>query len=146
MQKIKLLRPVDVKFAITSPFGATREIEKGIKQVHHGIDFGCPVGTPVYAMGDGYIFKRGWENEYDHKQGLGFRIWSWITINGEEFDVWYGHMSEIYPVKHDRIKKGQKIGLSGNTGHSTGPHLHVQFKDPYGDWCDAEFEGGIYAK
>lgn len=125
-RKIYLQRPVDKKFPISSPFGE-REI-KGKKEFHTGYDFKVPVNTPIYACEDGAVFRCGWQDEKDHSIGYGLRVWQEIEIQERErvrCYIWFGHMSKIEVKEGDRIKRGQLIGFSGNTGRSTGPHLHV---------------------
>lgn len=137
--KLYMRRPVKSDFPISSPFGIERTL-LGTKKEHHGIDFACPVGTPVYAMFNSSVFKVGYENESCPKQGLGLRIWTRLKFNGKWFYAWYGHLSKAEVEIDDYLKEGQKIGETGNTGHSTGPHLHVQFRQvDTGDWFDCDF-------
>lgn len=127
MNSIRLKRPFGPEHRISSPFG-NRSID-GTGEFHNGYDFAVPVGTPVMACADGAVFRCGWQNEVDHKEGYGYRIWQEIELddNGRKrrFYIWYGHLSKILIVEGGRIKEGQEIGLSGNTGRSTGPHCHV---------------------
>lgn len=79
-------------------------------------------GTPVYATADGRISEAGWGGGYGNK----------IDIDhGFNYVTRYAHLSEIDVKPGQNVKRGQKIGLVGNTGKSTGPHLHyeVRFKD-----------------
>lgn len=125
LTKLKMVRPVADVYPISSPFGVKRTI-KGKTGIHNGIDFACPIETPVIAMCDGEAYRVGWENPKDKSQGFGLRIWQIATIEKEVFFIWYGHLSKIFidePLKP--IKAGEIIGLSGNSGSSTGPHLHV---------------------
>lgn len=129
-ETLHLKRPVDEKFPISSPFGwRENPFKKGEQKFHNGIDFATPVGTPVYAMAEGFCFKSGLENEQKQTQGFGLRVWQESVIDGRTLYIWYGHLSkvEIQPV--EQIKKGQLIGYSGNTGASRGPHLHVQARE-----------------
>lgn len=138
--KLKLKRPVDEKFPISSPFGKTRTIS-GETGMHNGIDFACPVGTPVKSFADGVIWIKGYQAPDNPKTGLGLRIWQKFTYSGDTWDGWYGHLDSI---EHGidtgvKVKEGQIVGYSGNTGRSTGPHLHVQFRDKKMKFHDAEF-------
>lgn len=126
--KLILIRPVSSEFKISSPYG--ERVINGEKEFHNGYDFACPVGTVVYACEDGAVFRCGWEDETNKTKGFGLRIWQEIerNIDGTKIRIylWYGHLSRILVKEGDRIKKGQEIALSGNTGRTTGPHLHME--------------------
>lgn len=86
---------------------------------HVALDFGVPVGTNVKTTMAGKVTYAGWNNE-----GYGNLV---IVENGP-YKTYYAHLSEI-PVKVGQtVKEGDKIGLSGNTGNSTGPHLHYEIR------------------
>ncbi|MFN3309092.1 MAG: M23 family metallopeptidase [Anaerolineales bacterium] len=86
---------------------------------HIALDFGVPVGTPVKATLDGKVVYAGWND-----QGYGNLV---ILENGP-YRVYFAHLSKI-PVKvGERITAGMIIGYSGNTGNSTGPHLHYEVR------------------
>lgn len=130
------MRPLTVEFGISSPFGAPRTPNPP----HRGIDFDCPIGTPVSAMVDGVVFRSGWERDPNMEPnyqniGFGLRVWQTFTLNGEKFFAWYGHLSQAFVNEGDKIKAGDVVGLSGATGrtyssHRPGPapHLHVQVR------------------
>lgn len=107
---------------------------------HNGIDFACPEGTEVRAICDGRIERVGWENELDHSKGFGLRIWqTFVLDSGERLGVVYGHLSKIDVKDGMTIKEGEIIGLSGNTGRSTGAHLHVGVRRWNNDqWIEIE--------
>lgn len=147
--KLKLLRPFPEQFKISSPFGFSRTLEINGKEnthVHHGIDFAVPEGTPIRSFVDGKIFKCGWEalpemfpQDYQ-KRGFGLRIWMTFNYEGLPYYGWFAHLSKIMVQEGMRIKEGEIVGLSGNTGASTGPHCHVQFrKINTPEMFDAEF-------
>lgn len=122
-----LRRPVDVKFKMSSPFGWRIDpLDSSKKEFHKGIDFAVPEGTPIQAMASGQIFRAGWENEEDAKQGFGLRVWQESAVEGQRYYFWYGHMSKLSVKSGQFIKEGDLLGLSGNTGHTSGPHIHVQ--------------------
>ncbi len=128
--KLKLLRPVHKDHPISSPFG-WRKLPSS--EFHKGIDFAVPVGTEVTSFSSGVCFKMGWEKGPEfgsehQKMGLGLRVWQEFDYHGITMYGWYGHLSKIFVEPYSQIKPGQLIGLSGNTGRSTGPHLHVQFR------------------
>lgn len=113
--------------SVTSYFG-TRSLG-----YHPGIDIGCPVGTKLYASHDGILHKKicYGSNKYGptvyvNGQGTG-SLGCMVTIDGGDvgFSTLYGHMQDLSPVPDGaQVKRGQFIGYSGNTGNSTGPHLH----------------------
>ena len=109
------VRPVDGPE--TSPFG----MRWG--RLHAGIDFGVPVGTPVRAVADGVVTAM----PYD-AGGYGNHL-QLLLADGTV--VVLGHLSEEL-VTAGPVTAGQVIALSGNTGHSTGPHLHVELRGPAG--------------
>jgi len=86
---------------------------------HYGLDFGIAVGTPVKATMDGKVVYAGWNNE-----GYGNLV---IVENGA-YRTYYAHLSEIPVQVGDQVSSGSTIGLSGNTGNSTGPHLHYEVR------------------
>lgn len=84
---------------------------------HHGQDFSAPMGTPVYATGSGKIIYQGYDKGYGN----------FIKIDhGYGYQTIYGHLSEFKSKLGQEIKRGDLIALSGNTGYSTGPHLHYE--------------------
>lgn len=105
--------PVNSEF--TSPFGAFRTLNETVQTRHTGWDLRATIGTPVMAMAAGKVAFAGLleiRGNYvviDHGYGL---------YSG------YAHLSQIHVTRGQTISKAQIIGLSGNTGRSTGPHLH----------------------
>jgi murein DD-endopeptidase MepM/ murein hydrolase activator NlpD len=90
----------------------------GTSRMHNGQDFDVPYGTDVYATGDGSVIESGWNSG-----GFG----NWIVIDhGYGLQTVYGHLSNIKVVKGQNVKRGDLIGISGNSGLSSGPHLHYQ--------------------
>ncbi len=86
---------------------------------HNGLDFGIVVGTPVETTMDGKVVYAGWNN-----QGYGNLV---IVENGD-YKTYYAHLSSIPVSVGDTVTAGSTIGLSGNTGNSTGPHLHYEIR------------------
>lgn len=121
-KRIIFPRPVPSEFKISSPFG--ERVLEGKTSFHKGIDFACPVGSEVRAVIDGVVVRAGIENELAPKQGYGIRVMQSLFFDGLKYICWYGHLSKSIVNDGDKITAGQLIGLSGNTGHSTGPHLH----------------------
>ena len=86
---------------------------------HNGLDFGVVVGTPVEATMDGKVVYAGWNN-----QGYGNLV---IVENGD-YKTYFAHLSSIPVSVGDSVAAGSTVGLSGNTGNSTGPHLHYEIR------------------
>jgi murein DD-endopeptidase MepM/ murein hydrolase activator NlpD len=120
-----LISPVDVKFKLGDGF-RFREVHPvlGTPRMHYGQDFSVPYGTEVYATGDGTIIESGW-----NPGGFGNYI---VIDHGYGLQSTYGHLSQIKVSKGANIKRGDMIGLSGNSGTSSGPHLHYQI-DQFGE-------------
>ena|SRR5208282_2015606 len=108
---------------ITNGYGPRTDPVSGKKGVmHHGVDIGVAKGTPVKATGGGTVVRAGWQSK-DHSKGFGQRV----TIDhGNGNTSTSGHMSRVDVQKGDKVKSGQQIGLSGNSGKSTGPHVHYE--------------------
>jgi murein DD-endopeptidase MepM/ murein hydrolase activator NlpD len=100
----------------TGEFGTRRTFNRKVQSIHQGLDFRAEIGTPVGAMNSGVVilaremFYEGGFVVIDHGQGL-------VTL--------YMHLSEIKVREGDSVDKLQTIGLSGDTGRTTAPHLHV---------------------
>ena len=106
---------------ITSGFGMRFHPVLGYSRMHKGIDFGVPVGTPVMSAGAGTIAFMGWEN------GYGRFI---LVNNGNGYSTAFGHLSRFAPGLHrgSHVAQAQIIAYSGNTGMTTGPHLHYEIR------------------
>jgi murein DD-endopeptidase MepM/ murein hydrolase activator NlpD len=114
------IQPVDKKdlIMISSNFGVRSDPFFFVEKVHNGLDFVTSSGRNVYATGDGTVTfvqysRTGYGNEIviDHKFGFGSR---------------YAHLNNIQVKGGDKVKRGQIIGTVGETGRSTGPHLHYE--------------------
>lgn len=93
-----------------------------IKKFHYGIDFTAPIGTPIYSTADGeiqYIIK----NTDKASKGYGNLI---IIDHGYGYRTLYAHMQKFGVKQGETVKRGEIIGYVGNTGLSTGPHLHYE--------------------
>lgn len=124
MQSSGLVPPLDPGYPITSHRQYNRDINGEVND-HKGVDFGAPEGTPVYAAVDGAVTIAGW---------TGDGAWGWtvaiVSATGETF--FCGHFCQEPTVKVGQVvRAGETIGFVGNTGKSTGNHLHFQiFKWP----------------
>jgi murein DD-endopeptidase MepM/ murein hydrolase activator NlpD len=88
-----------------------------VRRFHKGIDFTADHGTAIQATGEGVVEKAGYDGGYG----------KCVIINhGYGYKTLYGHMSMIEAKEGERVKKGQRIGLIGSTGASTGPHCHYE--------------------
>jgi murein DD-endopeptidase MepM/ murein hydrolase activator NlpD len=115
--KALLLRtPVD-SVRITSGFGMRLHPLLGYTRMHEGVDFGVPVGTPVYAAGDGVAEQAQWKGGYGR----------WMEIrHAGGWETGYGHLSGWAVRAGAHVRQGQVVAYSGSTGESTGPHLHYE--------------------
>lgn len=139
--KIYCIKPFGGSFKILSSFGERIDPVTKEKKIHKGIDFACPEGTPIRAVLDGRILRSGWESEADHKQGYGLRIWQECHYNKDIILIVYAHLKEIHKREGEFVSQSGIIGISGNTGKSTGPHLHIgaRIKDT-STFLDFDFE------
>lgn len=87
---------------------------------HTGIDFGMPVGTELFTIVGGRVVDVSFDKSYGNKVVIEY------TTRGVKYQDWFCHLSQALVVKGQEVRPGQKIALSGNTGNSTGPHLHLE--------------------
>ncbi len=110
--------------SITQPFGCTGVVFEpplgSCAHFHNGIDMVAPYGTPVRASGAGRVVYIGWN--YADGPDPAFIV---VIAHSSGLSTWYAHLQSRYPVHAGQVvRKGQVIGWEGNTGHSTGAHLH----------------------
>jgi murein DD-endopeptidase MepM/ murein hydrolase activator NlpD len=104
---------------VTSDFGTRVDPITAARKMHQGVDIATPHGQPIYTPSDGTVVFAGTEGGYgkvlvlDHGYGVKTR---------------YAHLAEIFVKPGDRIARGEKVGAVGNTGRSTGPHLHYEVR------------------
>ena len=118
---IPAIQPISSKFLKTmaSGYGYRHDPIYGTSKFHAGMDFSAAIGTPVYATGDGTVKVAGWESGYGNS----------IDIDhGFNYLTRYAHLSEILVKPGQAVKRGDLIGKVGNTGKSTGPHLHYEVR------------------
>jgi murein DD-endopeptidase MepM/ murein hydrolase activator NlpD len=109
---------------VTQPFGCTGfswEPPYGsCAHFHQGIDIVADYGTPVHASGDGKVVYCGW----NYADGAD-PAWIVIIAHSQSLETWYAHMVPNCPANPgSTVQSGEVIGHEGNTGHSTGAHLH----------------------
>ena len=103
----------------TSGFGRRKAPTKGASTNHRAIDWATPTGTAIWASSGGTVSVAGWQSGYGYV----------VYINHPDGNqTRYGHLSKILVSSGQKVKQGQKIALSGNTGRSTGPHLHFELR------------------
>lgn len=120
------MRPVEKKFKTTLGYGVKTSLGQG--GFHKGIDFAVPVGTPVLACTSGVVTDCNWGPAFGHH----------VVVDNDSFadgsaGLWIGymHLSKIKVKAGQKVKKGQIIGYSGESGHVTGPHLHLEVQKSF---------------
>lgn len=119
LKHIPSIQPVPDKFLkqVASGYGTRIDPIYGTARFHAGMDFASNIGTPVYVTGDGVVTLADW------KQGYGKCI---IVDHGFGYQTLYAHLND-YKVRYgQKVTRGEQIGEVGNTGKSTGPHLHYE--------------------
>ena len=126
MARLPLAAPLNTYY-VTSSFGKRRDPMNKRWSAHYGVDFGGPMRSTVYAPASGVVTKAGTKGRYGR----------FIEINhGSGIVTRYGHLHKILVKRGDKIEFRQKIAQLGNSGRSTGPHLHYEIvfngkpKDP----------------
>ena len=110
---------------ITTPYGKKGKMWS--RGYHTGIDVACKVGTDIIAVADGKIEKASWGASYGTQ----------LVQRVEGGWVIYAHLSKALVKPGDKVTKGQHIAESGNTGNSSGPHLHFEMRDNI-RWSDGK--------
>ena len=111
---------------VVSGFGMRKDPIHGARQMHNGIDISVRQGTPVVASAAGRILKRAYNIGYGHHVI--------ISHPASKTETLYAHLSEIDDTiqRGREIERGERIGLSGNTGRSVAPHVHFEVRDANG--------------
>ncbi len=103
----------------TSPFGMRTDPFTGVQTMHSGLDIAAAPGTPIYSPADGVVSYVGFESGYGNL----------VTIDhGYGVKTRYAHNSEVFVKFGQKIERGQKIAAVGNTGRSSGYHLHYEVR------------------
>jgi murein DD-endopeptidase MepM/ murein hydrolase activator NlpD len=122
-RNVPVLQPIHVNelTRLSSFFGYRRHPVLGIVIPHKGIDLTAPIGTAVYAAGDGVVIS---VERSTSRSGYGNQIVVDHEVDG--LSTRYAHLNTIDVQKGQKVKRGEKIGTVGNTGMSTAPHLHYE--------------------
>ncbi|NDV84628.1 M23 family metallopeptidase [Bacteroides sp. 51] len=115
-QYLSVAYPLD-NMVVNSPYGWRRDPFTGKQKLHNGIDFHAR-SNKVYAIMDGEVIKVG----HDKRSGI------YATIRHGHYTVSYCHLSEVLVQKNAVVKPGEVVAITGNTGRSTGEHLHLSVK------------------
>lgn len=116
LQHMPSIRPINTD--LISGFGYRHHPILHVRKLHTGLDFRAPVGTPIYATADGTVGHAG-------RKGNGYGIHIDLS-HGYGYQTKYAHLSKVLVKEGQKVKRGDVIGLSGNTGLSKGPHLHYE--------------------
>ena len=111
---LNLIRPISG--IITSRFGARSSIRVSN---HTGLDIGAASGTPIKAAASGTVTFAGYKGSY------GYMV---VIQHNNEIETYYGHCSKLYVTAGQKVNQGDVIAAVGNTGNSTGPHLHLEIR------------------
>jgi murein DD-endopeptidase MepM/ murein hydrolase activator NlpD len=117
--KLPFAMPVKDNFRWTSGFGYRRDPKGGGTRMHEGTDMAGSYGTPIYATADGVVTHAGWDNGYGR-----------LVKIRHDFGVEtrYAHLSQLQVEVGQRVSRGDRIGDMGNSGRSTGTHLHYEVR------------------
>lgn len=115
--------------SLTSHYGYRVHPISGVRKLHSGVDLGVSIGTTLRAAADGVVISSGRMGSY------GNAIFISHVINGTSYTTVYAHLNSVSVSPGQTVSQGQVIGATGNTGGSTGPHLH--FEVHIGGWNGA---------
>ena len=110
--------PIKGDVQVTSTFGMRLHPIKKTRQLHRGMDFKAPIGTPILATANGKVIKVA-----KHKAGYGHHI---MIEHDEQFTTLYAHLKDMKVEEGQQVQKGAVIGTVGMTGVSMAPHLHYE--------------------
>ena len=124
--KLTIARPLPSnRGSVSQVFGAdVDEYQKYGFAGHEGLDYRVPVGTKVFACAPGKVIHAGAPSLANANYG------TYVVVNHGKFESWYCHLSSVSVQVGQIVEQGQTVGLSGNSGKSTGPHLHFAIRVP----------------
>ncbi|MBR3884573.1 MAG: M23 family metallopeptidase [Bacteroidaceae bacterium] len=119
LRHIPAIQPIANRDLKRTASGYGRRIDPVYKvpKFHHGMDFSCDMRTPIYATADGKVVSAKWESGYG---------WTVELDHGYGYSTRYAHLHSFTVKKGQQVVRGEQIALSGNSGKSTGPHLHYE--------------------
>lgn len=118
-EEIQFISPIKVEAELLAPFNQDRTSYN-----HQGMDLRLPIGTPIYAAADAKVIKAAPDSKGINAGG-GNMI---ILQHADDTQTWYMHLDAYAVNLGDEVKQGQIIGFSGNTGDSSTPHLHLEYR------------------
>jgi len=108
-----------VRGLLNSGFGPRKDPFTGEGAFHPGLDISTRKDEPVLATAEGVVIKSGWSGDYGKQVEIAHST-GYMTV--------YGHLDEVLVKEGQRVRRGEKVGLVGSTGRSTGPHLHYEVR------------------
>jgi murein DD-endopeptidase MepM/ murein hydrolase activator NlpD len=121
-----LRMPVD-RVHVTSPYGYRIHPVTRTRSFHYGVDYKGNMGDPVYTVADGTVTYSGFDGLNGNKV---------VIKHKDKTQTFYLHLKRSLVQKGQKVKARQRIAQLGNTGRSTGPHLHFSIRDPKGKWAN----------
>jgi len=118
-QSTQFTAPLLSPLIVTSTFGYRYHPISKEPQFHRGVDLRARVKTRVYATKGGKVVRAGWSSGYGNVV---------VIKHDHEYTTWYAHLSSIWVKMGQEIKQNEAVGLSGRSGHATGPHLHFEVR------------------
>jgi murein DD-endopeptidase MepM/ murein hydrolase activator NlpD len=115
----ELIRPLMGPMKVTSPYGERIHPIIGEEAFHRGVDLRADYGSPILAPADGVVLYVGRKTAYGNMV---------VVLHGGGIATVYGHLWEFAVHPYERVQEGQILGYTGNTGFSTGPHLHFEVR------------------
>jgi murein DD-endopeptidase MepM/ murein hydrolase activator NlpD len=117
IDSLPTMLPISGDFLLTSSFGVRADPITHLSSMHEGIDFVAPIGTPVLATADGVVLRAEYAGAYGNMVDV---------VHADGFVTRYAHLKTIQVQVKDVVKRHDPLGSLGNTGRSTGPHLHYE--------------------
>lgn len=122
-----ILRQPLSSMMVSSPFGVRTDPFNGSKRFHAGVDLSAAEGVMVYASAPGTVVYAGWQG------GFGRHV---VVDHGDGFRTHYSHLQDLFVKVGQRVDEREPMGAVGNTGRSTGPHLHFAVTNAAGSFLD----------
>ncbi|MEY3613277.1 MAG: Murein DD-endopeptidase MepM [Pseudomonadota bacterium] len=117
LDRVPTVLPLSGDFVLSSTFGVRADPLTHLPSMHEGIDFVAPIGTPVLATAEGVVVRAEFSGAYGNMVEV---------AHADGFVTRYAHLKTIQVKPHDVLQRHDAVGSLGNTGRSTGPHLHYE--------------------